>query len=386
MKRVITIILCLVVAVTVSLIGCTGEVKDTSTDESTDVTADESTDESTGEETVAPSYPEIIVPIATQPQIHGYLLQRAENEGFYDQFGVTGEFQMYNSGAPMNEALAAEQWKLGGIGVAAVISCIRYNSKIVAAANYEGMATLIYARAGSEIMETKGYVADSPNLYGTPETIKGATIITTVGSSLHYMVEKLISIMGLEMTDVEILNMDPTSATAAFKAGEGDILTTCTPFSWALGEADEYQIMGNINDVGGEVASVIIASEKTMAEEPNVIVQTLAGFLKTVEAAKSDKEGTIASLKQFLNENGYEPSDAQLEFEYDNKPIFTVDEQLALFEATDGGVGPMQQEFIKIANYLLSLEIITQEECDNFIANGFDGSYVEQVAALPEFN
>jgi len=373
MKKVLTLVLCLAVAI--SFIGC-----------NTRAQVEDKSSAPVADKPVAPAYPKITVPIATQPQMHGYLLQRAQNDGYYSQFGVTGEFQMYNAGGPMNEALAAEQWKIGGIGAAAVISCVRFNAKIVAAANYESEAHLIITRKDSDIMKTQGYIKEFPKLYGTPETIKGKTIISTVGSTLHYMAEKYVRAMGLEMTDVEILNMAPAAAIAAFKAGEGDILTTTSPFSWALDlEGNEYAVIGNITDVGGQVPSVLLASEKTVAEEPDAIVQTLAGFLKTVEVAKNDRNGTLESLKAFLEENGFEPNDEQLVFEYDTKPIFTIDEQLELFTPDSDGIAAIKSEFIEISKYLLSLGTITAEEQVKFAETAFDSSYLEKVAKLPEF-
>ena len=328
-------------------------------------------------------YSEIKVPIAILPQYHGYLLDAADQQNYFSEFGVKPDMQLYGSGAPMNEALASNQWMIGSMGVAAVTAYAKYGAKIVASSCNEGISQYFYMRKDNPMLKTKGYLDEFPNVYGTSEALKGQTIITTVGTSLHYDVEKLVTAFDMEMTDVQILNMDPGSAVAAFKSGQGDMLVTCVPFSWGLDELGFVRAF-TVKDLGGEVPSVIVVSEKTIKEHPDYIVQTLAGFFKSTERAQRNKEAILAEHKAYLNDNGYEPNESQLEDEY-LKEIFNAREQVEYFTPGENGLSPMEEILFDNARYMLSVGGINQAEYDDFVANAVDNSFIMKVAELPEF-
>lgn len=329
-------------------------------------------------------YTEASLKLAILPQYHGYIIDEADKQGYYKDFGIDADIVLYGSGAPMNEALAANQWQVGSMGTACVTAVCKYNARVIASSCNEGISQYFYIRQDSKILDTQGYNKDYPNAYGTPDTVKGTTIITTVGTSLHYDVEKYLTALGLTLEDVNILNMDPGSAVAAFKAGQGDILVTCPPFSWVLDSDTSLIRAFTVKDVGGEVPSVIVVSEDAYKNHRDEVVRFLAGFFKSTERAQNEKDTILGEFKTFLNDNGYEPTDNNLQDEY-LKEIFNAKEQSAYFMPESDGTSEIQKDLFDNARYLLSVGGITQEEYDFFINNAVDNSLIEDVLKLPEY-
>lgn len=46
-------------------------------------------------------------------------------------------------------------------------------------------------------MQTKGYNKSYPNVYGTPESVKGKTVLCTTVSSAHFALSSWLKALGL---------------------------------------------------------------------------------------------------------------------------------------------------------------------------------------------
>ena len=161
------------------------------------------------------------VATAYQPCYNSYIMEVARDKGYYKEFGIQPEFQMYSSGAPQNEAIASDKWKTGVLGMASILASIRYGAKIVAIADFEGKLNTLFVRSNSDILKVKGYFKDKPDLYGSPETIKGKTIITTIGTSAHYAVERLVSYLWPEDDRRKSAQHGPAVRRRRFHCGTG---------------------------------------------------------------------------------------------------------------------------------------------------------------------
>lgn len=77
----------------------------------------------------------------------------------------------------------------------------------------------------------KGIQPDFPNVFGTPESVKGKLILCPKKTSARYLLDKWLAALGLEEKDVKIEELEPTPALGAFKNGYGDILAVWSPFT-----------------------------------------------------------------------------------------------------------------------------------------------------------
>lgn len=325
------------------------------------------------------------VPTSMHPCYNSVPMDIADKEGYFNDSGINADIQVFTSGAPQNEALAAGQWDIGMLGMAAALSSIRYDAKIIAIADYEGAAIQTVVRPDSEILDVVEFDADGKPSFkdGAADVIKGKTIVTTVGTSGHYAVEVMLKSLGLSLTDVEILNMDQPSVVAAFNAGQGDMAAAWSPYTWPL--LDEGAII--INDIamnGLELPAVILVRKDYYDDPANhdAIVDWLEAFFKGIDDMKADKSVALAATKEYLIEQGYDPSDEQLEAEYNNKPIFNLQEQLDLFDPAKGtnGMGDAIYQFSLIADYLVSQDVITKAERDYFVENSFTDEFLKMLA------
>lgn len=111
------------------------------------------------------------------------------------------------------------------------LGALRHDTYVIANCNDEAMVNAM-VRPDSPIMKTKGYNKSYPNVYGTPESVKGKTV-------LH---DRFSAHFALSVSQVQgprpdrkgrdhHKNMDQASALAAFEYGIGDIVTLWAPLT-----------------------------------------------------------------------------------------------------------------------------------------------------------
>jgi NitT/TauT family transport system substrate-binding protein len=130
--------------------------------------------------------------------------------------------------------------------------------------------------AGADAILARKDIADIKGM-------KGKKVAATLGQCNQLLLEKALEKAGLTDKDIQLVNMNPDDAGAAFAAGKIDVAVTWEPW---------------ITKVAGEKKGHVIFSSK---ETPNLILDVLAISAKT---EKKKPAGTRAFLKA-LN-RGYE--------------------------------------------------------------------------------
>ena len=137
----------------------------------------------------------------------------------------------FDSGKSLIENVRAYDWAIAGCGaVPAMQATMSDQVEVIAIANDESSANMILTRPDSPILAEKGFNPDFPNVFGTPESVKGKLILCPKKTSARYLLDKWLAALGLEEKDVKIEELEPTPALGAFKNGYGDILAVWSPF------------------------------------------------------------------------------------------------------------------------------------------------------------
>ena len=84
----------------------------------------------------------------------------------------------FDSGKSLIENVRAYDWAIAGCGaVPAMQATMSDQVEVIAIANDESSANMILTRPDSPILAEKGFNPDFPNVFGTPESVKGKLIL-----------------------------------------------------------------------------------------------------------------------------------------------------------------------------------------------------------------
>jgi len=307
--------------------------------------------------------------VAHQPYYHGLPSYIAVKKGWDKEAGLKMNIQMYVSGPPQNEALASDKWEVGVYGsVPAMLAALRYGASIIAVSNDESETNDLWVRPDSAILKVKGKNPKYPDIYGSAETLKGKTIMLTTASTGHYAAIATLRAIGVDEKDVKIVHMEQAQAMAAFEAGQGDIVQLWAPFGY-IAEGKGWKKISSGQKAGVMIPGLVVASKKAM-ENPEKVAKWLGLYMQGLQEMKANPAESVKFLADYYKENGQTLDEKALKQEFALRPLFTVKEQIALFERKDGGFSKIEQDMKALADFFVQQGRIKPEEKEKLLRSG----------------
>jgi len=167
--------------------------------------------------------------------------------GLLDDAPYDITWQEFTSGPPLLEALNAGAIHVGGVGNTPPLfaAAAKGTFKVVQGVQYGAAGDAIVVPPDSELTS----VAD----------LKGKKVAVAEGSSANFNLLAQLTRAGLSYDDVEVLNLQPADALAAFSAGHLDAWAIWEPFTSQAELDDGAKVLvdgdGLVNGAGFQVAS-----------------------------------------------------------------------------------------------------------------------------------
>ena len=204
--------------------------------------------------------------------------------------------------------------------------------EVIAIANDESASVAVMALESSDILKTKGYDQYFPNVYGSPESIKGKTFAVKGVSSGIYTLARWLDIFGLDFNDIKIYKFPDSNVVEELKKTK----YTCTAL-WSPDYYDAlkngYRIVATAEQLGEMLPSTIKVTEKFAHENPELVAKFLAIYFKAVETQLKDVNAIADSYLQFYKElAGKEYTKEEALEDLKNHHVTSLDEQIKLFD------------------------------------------------------
>ena len=302
-----------------------------------------------------------------------FLIWYAKEKGWDKEVGLDIEILYFGSGMAILNALPAGEWVFAGMGaVPAMMGALRYNTYVIGNANEEALINRVLVRPDSPIAKVKGWNKDYPEVYGSPETVRGKTFLATTLTSSHYALSTWLHVLGLKDSDVVIKNMDQSQVVGAFENNIGDGIAIWAPHTFIVQEKGGVVFAGDIVHCKKSNPIVLIADTKYAEAHPDVAAKFLSVYMRAVDLMKNTppKQFVEEYQKFYLEFVGKEYNYNQALLDLETHPLSNIDEQLAIF---DDSKGPSQAQLHQsdIAAFFSGVGRITADEA----AKVADGKY-----------
>lgn len=248
-----------------------------------------------------------VLRVAAMPTITSLPTYYIQKHGLDVAAGFKMEVTMFDTGAPMNEALAADLWDVGHMGAAAVTGMANYDEMIIGEVLESTDGQGVFVTPDSPIAQDTGYNPSYPTVLGSPETVTGITILCPVGTAQHFTVLKWLEKLGLEATDVNVVNLDTVQAYQALQAGQGDAASLNVPTFFDAVNDGMVQV-ANLADLGTRYVDQIVANRKAVEGKPELVQKYVDCVLEANAALAADQEMATDLLVEFLKDAGMETS------------------------------------------------------------------------------
>jgi NitT/TauT family transport system substrate-binding protein/sulfonate transport system substrate-binding protein len=307
----------------------------------------------------------IKLPTCWMPEHETFFPWYAKEMGWDKEEGLDLELLYFESGMSQLEALPAKQWVLGGTGgVPMVLGNLRYNAQMIGVFNNESFMNAVFARPANPVVKTKGFNPKHPEVMGKPEDVKGKTFLVTTASSVHFAMSMYLKALGLKDSDVVVKQMDQASIMAAFESGIGDFACVWAPYSYKA-EANGWIEVANVDKAGAALPLIIVGDKEYCEKNPEVVAKFLRVMFRGINKLK-EEGATDANIKLFQRmykewagmEFSYEDAKKDIEMH----PIYKLEEQLKLFDASKGESTAQSWERLIAENLLHANGRITDAE------------------------
>lgn len=248
-----------------------------------------------------------VLRVAMMPFITSLPTYYILENGLDEAAGFKIDATMFATGAPMNEALAADLWDVGAMGAAAVTGVANYDMMIIGEVLESTDGLSVFVQPDSDIAKVNGHNPSFPEILGDPDTVKGKTILLPVGTAQHFTALKWIEKIGLQPTDVKIVNMDSAQAYQAFRSGQSDAVALNVP-TFFEAKNDGMMEAANLAEMGTRYVDMAVANRKALENKSDLVQKYMDCLLAANEALAADPEMAADLMVKYLKENGVETS------------------------------------------------------------------------------
>lgn len=284
--------------------------------------------------------------VAQQPQRWALPWFIASEKGWWKELGLKPEISIFASGAPQIAAGASDSWDAGGAGsIPSVLGAARYGLTTIAIANSE--EKIITLTATKE--KADEYLKDH-------SALKGKTIPVPTNSTGHWgAMVCLEKKFGLKEGDYRLLNLSPPEINAAVSSGRYDVAQVWAPNTYLLDNSMGAVPICSGDEVGLDITSNVFVNPKFAKEYPEETAKFLAIYLRGVAWEHAHPKEAQEMLGKFFKSAGVNVPDKYLPIELENRPSYTLDEQLK--RMSGGNDSWMGKSWKAVADFMVSVGV-----------------------------
>lgn len=297
-------------------------------------------------------------------------LYYAVEQGYFEEAGLEIEVQYFDNGPQINEAIAAGDVDIAGIGqMPSITGGIANNSKVVAWMEDDELSIQAYARNDSDIVKAgKGNIAEYSEIYGTAENWKDKNIICAKGTSSHYGLLATLSALGLTENDITISDMEGSKGATTFASGEGDVFFGFDPqWSEFYSNSDKYTQISTCKNAGMSLYCMLIASEAFCEGRSEELVKFIEVLFRTEEELCTDENKYYDEMYKWQSFYG-NCTEELAKYSASIKPIRSLEEQKEMFTETDG-TSQVLESYETVIDFMVTNNVITEEDKQTFYDN-----------------
>lgn len=269
----------------------------------------------------------------------GFLMWYAKEQGWDKELGIDIKLEISQTNGidEMNKHRDNPSvWNItAASSIPFLIGSNNMDLKIIGMACDESPSTSVMVRKDSDIFKTKGWNREYPEIYGSPESIKGKTFLVKGISSGAYTLAAWLDIFNLNFSSVVIKDI---TGPEILKEMENQKVTGAGLWSPDTYESEYigYQKITTAANIGEDIPIMFLADGKYIAENEDTVGKFLAVYFKAVEKQKEDVNQLVPAYQKFLKHfTGRDFSENICLKDLKEHRIYTLDEQLNLFESKD---------------------------------------------------
>ncbi len=346
----------------------TEDTKEDAPEAAAEDTAEAGTETNTGADELTPSGETLIV--GTMANALGLPVHQAEKAGYFKDAGLDVKVEIFATGAPINEAMAAGELDVAVSGMASVYALATGMYTYIGDGVITTGGESIYARADSPYAQAG---ADEDGIIGSAESLKGASILGPLATTAHYQAIKYMEHFGLTTDDFSMVSMDYPQAYQAFVTGEGDLIANKMPYTNQLEEAGYVKVSDMSMILDNPIIDTIFVQNAVAEGRRDDLILFLECYYKACADLMADEAARRETAMEWYAEEGITYSESDMDTEIGVKDYFTID----TVDTDDNSIGAFMTD---IGAFYVEQDMISTGDFPNVEAS-IDHSFLEAAKA-----
>lgn len=237
----------------------------------------------------------------------GFPTKYVVDNGLDTKNGFKIEYMVFSSGAPANEAMVAGELDCAIIGGGATIPALaNLNGKMIFETNNDTVGLSLIARPALACTKIRGQLAGYPDVLGSPETVKGLTIIGPNGTLQQYCILRYLEVLGLTIDDVKFVSMDANQAYQAFLLGQADIFASTNQHAFTLVEQESMVMLCDLQSLNCAASAQVVCSDRAYnnPEKRSALTQYIKVLAEVADTMNSNTDLATRCFMDWVALNG----------------------------------------------------------------------------------
>lgn len=216
------------------------------------------------------------------------LIHIAEERDYFLEEGIDVEVKGYPTGKAAMAATLSGEVDMGTASDIPIVS----NS-------FERNDFTVFLTILDSAQHSKALARKDSNI-NTPQDLVGKKVATTLGTTAHFFMSVFLTLNGIDVSDVEIVNMKPGEMVEAIVNGDVDAICTWEPnvLNTAKKLGDNAIILPS--DVGYKATFNLITTNGYIENNPELIRKIIKALAKAEEFVTNNREESISIIASHL--------------------------------------------------------------------------------------
>jgi len=209
------------------------------------------------------------------------LIHIAEERGYFLEEGIDVEVKGYLTGKAALAATFSGEVDMGTVADTPIVS----NS-------FERNDFAVFLTIVDSAQHSKTLARKDRDI-NIPQDLVGKKVATTIGTTAHFFMSVFLTLNGIDVSDVEIVNMKPGEMVVAIVNGDVDAICAWEPkvLNAAKNLGDNAIILPS--DVGYKATFNLVTMNDYIENNPELIRNVIKALVKAEEFASNNREESI---------------------------------------------------------------------------------------------
>ncbi|MFC2159934.1 ABC transporter substrate-binding protein [Actinomycetota bacterium] len=238
---------------------------------------------------------------------------------------------IFPTGVAINEGIAANEVDMATTGSGGLFAINNLDVEWITDFQLQSNGIGIFVRGDSPIATVKGVNPDYPEVYGDPDTVRGATILATFGTIGEFQVLKWLGIIGVDPSEVSITQMQYPDVFTAMQAEQADVGNLIPTASYAAPEMGWVEVGSmaslDIAFYDGFLLNVNTVNDSNGADKREGLIKYLKVLYEDITPMFNNTEGMKAEWsKKFFDSQAIETNPDWLDFQASTWTYWAADD------------------------------------------------------------